>query len=116
MKILSLFVGMPLAFAMVSCAPPADVQARRELTADPHWPLVLVNAQRTIRHREQQDFWAANARYTPYSYDGRIWTIRVSGAYPVNVWSDHIDLAVRNDGTVLDYLPSQRHESMVLGR
>ncbi|MFD0895955.1 hypothetical protein KBB96_08415 [Luteolibacter ambystomatis] len=116
MKILSLFVGVPLVLTVVSCAPSADVQARRILTGDPHWPLVLADAQRTIRHREQQDFWAANARYTPYSYDGRVWVIRVSGAYPVDIWSDFIDLRMRNDGTVLDYAPSQQHESMVSGR
>ncbi|BCU79233.1 hypothetical protein [Luteolibacter sp. LG18] len=115
MKILSLFVGMPLVFAAVSCAPSPEVQATRALTGDPHWPLVLANTQRTIRHREQQDFWAANARYTPHSYDGRVWVIRASGAYPIDLPGDFIDLAVRNDGTVLDYSPSPRHESIVQG-
>jgi len=114
--LVSLSVGIPFAFAAVSCAPSADVQTHRALAEDPHWALVRADAQRTIRHREQQDFWAANARYTPYSYDGRVWTLRVSGAYPMHVGSDFIDMVMRDDGTVLNYTPSQQHDSMVLGQ
>ncbi|MGC4017545.1 MAG: transporter [Luteolibacter sp.] len=98
----SLSTTLVLSALLSSCVPSPEIEARRSMAADPRWPLVRAQAQRAVRHYEQQDFWAANACYTPYAFDGRTWVVRVSGAYPVQVWSDFVDLRVRNDGTVVE--------------